>query len=60
MAQFPVNSTRLDPYKSFKFRVKWRSQPGGPLQYVAGISKVSGLKAPRWRRLQQQQEIAGA
>jgi phage tail-like protein len=44
MTQFPVNSTRLDPYKNFKFRVKWASQPGGPLQYVAGISKVSGLK----------------
>jgi len=44
MTQFPVNSTRLDPYKNFKFRVKWASRPGGPLQYVAGISKVSGLK----------------
>jgi phage tail-like protein len=44
MAQFPVNSTRLDPYKNFKFRVKWSPQPGAPLQYVAGISKVSGLK----------------
>ncbi len=44
MAQFPVNSTRLDPYKNFKFRVKWASQPSAPLQYVAGISKVTGLK----------------
>ena len=23
MAQFPVNPTRLDPYKNFKFRLKW-------------------------------------
>ena len=38
MAEFSVNATRLDPYKNFKFRVKWDGQ------YVAGISKVSGLK----------------
>jgi phage tail-like protein len=33
-----VNAQRFDPYKNFKFRVKW----GG--QYVAGVSKVGGLK----------------
>src|SRR4029079_18339163 len=38
MTQFSVNSTRFDPYKNFKFRVKWDGQ------YVAGISKVGGLK----------------
>jgi phage tail-like protein len=38
MAQFSVNATRLDPYKNFKFRVKWDGK------YVAGISKVSMLK----------------
>jgi phage tail-like protein len=38
MAQFPVNPQRLDPYKSFKFRVKWDGK------YVAGISKVSSMK----------------
>jgi phage tail-like protein len=38
MAEFIVNTTRFDPYKNFKFKVKW----GG--QYVAGISKVGGLK----------------
>lgn len=37
MAQFSVNSQRFDPYKNFKFRVKWDGT------YVAGISKVSGL-----------------
>ena len=39
MAQFTVNATRLDPYKNFKFRVKFGTGP-----YVAGISKVSSLK----------------
>jgi phage tail-like protein len=38
MAQFTVNATRLDPYKNFKFRVKWDGR------YVAGVSKVSMLK----------------
>lgn len=38
MAQFTVNATRFDPYKNFKFRVKWDGK------YVAGISKVSMLK----------------
>ena len=38
MAQFSVNATRFDPYKTYKFRVKWDGR------YVAGISKVSALK----------------
>jgi phage tail-like protein len=38
MAEFVVNATRFDPYKNFKFRVKWDGR------YVAGISKVSALK----------------
>ncbi len=38
MAQFTVNATRFDPYKNFKFRVKWDNK------YVAGVSKVSSLK----------------
>lgn len=37
MAQFTVNTQRFDPYKSFKFRVKWDGR------YVAGVSKVSAL-----------------
>lgn len=37
MAQFTVNPHRFDPYKDFKFRVKWDGR------YVAGISKVSPL-----------------
>jgi phage tail-like protein len=38
MAEFTVNPQRFDPYKNFKFRVKWDGQ------FVAGISKVSALK----------------
>lgn len=38
MAQFKVNTERFDPYKNYKFRVKWDGN------YVAGISKVSALK----------------
>src|SRR5688572_4247619 len=38
MAQFSVNAQRLDPYKNFKFRVKWDGR------YVAGVSKVGALK----------------
>ena len=38
MAQFSVNGQRFDPYKNFKFRVKWDGR------FVAGISKVSALK----------------
>ncbi len=35
--EFKVNTYRFDPYKNFRFRVKWDGK------YVAGISKVSGL-----------------
>jgi phage tail-like protein len=38
VAQFSVNAQRFDPYKNFKFRVKWDGR------YVAGISKVGALK----------------
>lgn len=38
MAEFTVNPQRFDPYKNFKFRVKWDGR------YVAGVSKVSGLR----------------
>ena len=38
MAQFTVNAQRFDPYKNFKFRIKWDGK------YVAGVSKVSTLK----------------
>ena len=38
MPQFTVNPQRLDPYKNFKFRVKWDGR------YVAGVSKVGALK----------------
>jgi len=38
MAQFSVNTSRLDPYKNFQFRIKWDGR------YVAGVSSVRGLK----------------
>ena len=38
MAEFSVNARRFDPYKNFKFRVKWDGR------YVAGISRISALK----------------
>ena len=38
MAQFSVNANRFDPYKNFKFRVKWDGR------YVAGVSKCGALK----------------
>jgi phage tail-like protein len=38
MAKFVVNTSRFDPYKNFRFRVKWDGK------YVAGVSKVSTLK----------------
>ncbi len=38
MAQFSVNAQRFDPYKNFKFRVKWDGR------YVAGVAKVGALK----------------
>ncbi|MDQ1713151.1 MAG: hypothetical protein QOE45_2601 [Frankiaceae bacterium] len=38
MAQFVVNASRHDPYKTFMFRVKWDGN------YVAGLSKMSALK----------------
>lgn len=37
MPQFSVNPYRFDPYKNFKFRVKWDGR------YVAGVSKISEL-----------------
>lgn len=40
MVSFPVNPTRLDPYKNFKFRVYFVGQSDP----VAGVSKVTALK----------------
>lgn len=39
MPKFTTNADRVDPYKTFKFRLKL---PDGA--YVAGLSKVSALK----------------
>src|SRR5439155_4395065 len=38
MAQFSVNTRRFDPYKNFKFRIRWDGR------FVAGVSKMTALK----------------
>ena len=38
MPPFTVNPTRVDPYKNFKFRIKWDGR------YVAGVSRISALR----------------
>jgi phage tail-like protein len=38
LTEFTVNPSRVDPYKNFKFRVKWDGK------VVAGVSKISGLR----------------
>lgn len=38
MAEFPVNSERLDPYENFEFRIEWHGH------YVAGFSECSMLE----------------
>jgi len=38
MAKFSVNTERFDPYRNFKFKIKWDNT------YVAGLSKCSALK----------------
>jgi phage tail-like protein len=40
MPQFTKQPLRFDPYKNFKFRVKF----GNSSVYVAGVSKISALK----------------
>jgi phage tail-like protein len=37
MAEFTVNPNRYDPYKNFKFRVKWDGR------YIAAITLVTGI-----------------
>ena len=55
MAQFTVNTHRFDPYKNFKFRVKWdgalrrRHQQGRRAE-----ADDRGRRAPRGRRSQHQ------
>ncbi len=38
MPQFTVNTHRFDPYRNFKFRIKWDGR------YVAGLNKCGPLK----------------
>jgi phage tail-like protein len=38
MARIPLSIGRFDPYRNFRFRVKWDGQ------YVAGLTKMGALK----------------
>jgi phage tail-like protein len=38
MPRFTVNTQRFDPYRNFKFKVKWDNE------YVAGLNKCSALR----------------
>ena len=38
MARFTVNTYRFDPYRNFKFKIRWDNQ------YVAGLHKCSALR----------------
>lgn len=38
MSRLSVDACRADPYKDFKFRVKWAGR------YVAGVSKIGALE----------------
>jgi len=38
MVEFPPNPTRFDPYKNFRFRVKWDGR------YIAAVSRVTRRK----------------
>ena len=44
MAQFTVNATRFDPYKNFKFRVKW----DGTLRRRRAARSARSSAPPRW------------
>ena len=47
MPKFSVNTHREDPYRNFKFKVKWDNE------YVAGLNKCGAIKVTRdvvdWR-----------
>ena len=38
MARMTAQTNRFDPYRTFRFKVKWDNQ------YVAGLSKMGALK----------------
>ena len=40
MPQVSVRGQRFDPYKNFRFRVKFSDST----DYIAGVSKVTGFK----------------
>ncbi len=60
MAQFTVNAQRFDPYKNFKFRVKWDGQVCRRSQQSQRPEAHDGSRqTPRRRRSQQQAKVSG-
>jgi hypothetical protein len=51
MAQFTVNTNRFDPYKNFKFRVKWDGRR------MAGFSQVGADGRKVWDHQSSQNRV---
>jgi phage tail-like protein len=47
MAEFPVNSQRFDPYKQYKFRVKWDNRFIPSISYVSSLRRITEVVAHR-------------
>jgi phage tail-like protein len=46
MAQFVTNPTRLDPYKNFKFRLKWDGTTVAAFTQVSPLTPATTHKSP--------------
>ena len=47
MPEFPVNPTRFDPYKAFKFRVSWDGRAVAAIDHVSGLIRTTEVVAHR-------------
>ena len=47
MPQFTVNAQRIDPYKNFKFLVKWDGQAVASLSRVGALTRTSQVVTHR-------------
>jgi phage tail-like protein len=43
MTEFSVNPHRLDPYKNFKFRVRWDAREVAGVSYVSGLTRITDV-----------------
>jgi phage tail-like protein len=43
MVEFAVNASRLDPYKNFKFQVRWDGQVVAGVSYVSALTRKTGV-----------------